>query len=100
MCGVPVIIEGETGVGKTALLHMVSILWNRSLQNFKKSLLRDLAQLLTDRLPENGEWVTIPTGAVLAMLLHSINSALPFVTFLLYSCDPLSSSFPDYCSLA
>ena len=27
-CGVPVIIEGETGVGKTALLKMMSILWN------------------------------------------------------------------------
>ena len=29
-CGVPVIIEGETGVGKTALLEMLSILWNQS----------------------------------------------------------------------
>ena len=28
--GVPVIIEGETGVGKTALLEMLSILWNTS----------------------------------------------------------------------
>ena len=31
MCGVPVIIEGETGVGKTALVEMLSILWNQSL---------------------------------------------------------------------
>ena len=30
-CGVPVIIEGETGVGKTALLEMLSKLWNQSL---------------------------------------------------------------------
>ena len=29
-CGIPVIIEGETGVGKTALLEMLSILWNQS----------------------------------------------------------------------
>ncbi len=30
-CGVPVIIEGETGVGKTALVKMLSKLWNQSL---------------------------------------------------------------------
>lgn len=30
-CGVPVIIEGETGVGKTALVDMLSELWNQSL---------------------------------------------------------------------
>lgn len=30
-CGVPVIIEGETGVGKTALVQMLSSLWNASL---------------------------------------------------------------------
>ncbi len=30
-CGVPVIIEGETGVGKTALVEMLSKLWNLSL---------------------------------------------------------------------
>lgn len=28
-CGIPVIIEGETGVGKTALVDMLSALWNR-----------------------------------------------------------------------
>ena len=31
MCGMPVIIEGETGVGKTALIEMLSKLWNESL---------------------------------------------------------------------
>ena len=30
-CGVPVIIEGETGVGKTALVEMLSKLWNYAL---------------------------------------------------------------------
>ena len=30
-CGIPVVIEGETGVGKTALLEMLSVLWNQSL---------------------------------------------------------------------
>ena len=31
MCGVPVIIEGETGVGKTALVEMMSNLWTHSM---------------------------------------------------------------------
>ena len=30
-CGEPVIIQGETGVGKTALVEMLSRLWNQSL---------------------------------------------------------------------
>ena len=29
-CGMPVIIEGETGVGKTALVEMLSKLWNEA----------------------------------------------------------------------
>lgn len=29
-CGMPVVIEGETGVGKTFLLEMLSSLWNYS----------------------------------------------------------------------
>ena len=31
MCGMPVIIQGETGVGKTFLLQMMSVLWNQQL---------------------------------------------------------------------
>lgn len=30
-CGMPVVLEGETGVGKTALVEMLSELWNQSL---------------------------------------------------------------------
>ena len=30
-CGMPVILEGETGVGKTALVEMLSDLWNQTL---------------------------------------------------------------------
>ena len=29
-CGMPVVIEGETGVGKTFLLELLSSLWNHS----------------------------------------------------------------------
>ena len=31
ICGLPVVIEGETGVGKTALIGMLSNLWNEAL---------------------------------------------------------------------
>lgn len=32
-CGVPAILEGETGVGKTALVRMLSELWNYAWQS-------------------------------------------------------------------
>ena len=36
-CGMPVIIEGETGVGKTFLLELLSSLWNDSwIRHFKR----------------------------------------------------------------
>ncbi len=38
-CGMPVIIEGETGVGKTALVEMLSKLWNQSVLMEWKRLL-------------------------------------------------------------
>lgn len=41
-CGVPVLIRGETGVGKTALLEMLSKLWNESLlKEWKKKKCED-----------------------------------------------------------
>ena len=46
-CGVPVIIEGETGVGKTALVEMLSRLWNYALLvqwKRQRSQLLDLIQ--------------------------------------------------------
>ena len=54
-CGVPVIIEGETGVGKTALVQMLSALWNHSLLiswNTKKGYIHDL---LTRRIGDLSE---------------------------------------------
>ena len=47
-CGIPVIIEGETGVGKTALVEMLSVLSSHS-------LLGDL-QLLQDRVVDLLKW--------------------------------------------
>ena len=46
-CGVPVIIEGETGVGKTALIKMLSKLWNESLLHEWKKQRRILIESLS-----------------------------------------------------
>ena len=47
-CGIPVIIEGETGVGKTALVEMLSILWNQSLLGDWRLLRDRVLTLLED----------------------------------------------------
>ena len=48
-CGMPVIIEGETGVGKTELLRMLSKLWNctyeTQLSSYKQKLEQTLSSL-------------------------------------------------------
>ena len=45
-CGIPVIIEGETGVGKTALVEMLSILWNDALLGDQEVLVKNIYTLL------------------------------------------------------
>ena len=51
-CGVPVIIKGETGVGKTALVNMLSHLWSHSLLHLwereKDSILDSIRRMLGD----------------------------------------------------
>ena len=54
-CGIPVIIEGETGVGKTALIQMLSQLWNHAwLEQWgvekSKLLLDDVEKILEGNL--------------------------------------------------
>ena len=51
MCGVPVIIEGETGVGKTALVRMLSHLWNESVSQSRRTAIGRLAEILRKRRP-------------------------------------------------
>ena len=55
-CGVPVIIRGETGVGKTALVNMLSLLWRQSLLHHwemeKKHILQILRDFLQDSHPD------------------------------------------------
>ena len=49
-CGEPVIIQGETGVGKTALIQMLSKLWNVSLDVELKRLKGRLLEFLKRKL--------------------------------------------------
>ena len=49
-CGEPVIIQGETGVGKTALVQMLSKLWNVSLDMELKRLKERLLEFLRSKL--------------------------------------------------
>ena len=49
-CGEPVIIQGETGVGKTALIQMLSKLWNSSLDMELKRLRERLLEFLQNKL--------------------------------------------------
>ena len=63
-CGVPVIIEGETGVGKTALVEMLSKLWNQSqlleLRRRKDHLfgtIKERVKLLSKENPEDEDIV-------------------------------------------
>ena len=46
--GIPVIIEGETGVGKTALLEMLSLLWNASLMDEHRKFLERFSDELRE----------------------------------------------------
>ena len=52
MCGVPVIIEGETGVGKTALVRMLSCLWNQSVIDHRRTAIGRLIDVFQKRRPD------------------------------------------------
>ena len=67
LCGIPVIIKGETGVGKTFLLETLSALWNHALltmlgderEGLKDNLRRDLNDYLLRKTDEKlGEDLT------------------------------------------
>lgn len=63
-CGIPVIIEGETGVGKTALLIMLSKLWNHALRK---------------------QW-KIEKGRLLQQLHEKSKGVHVFIAFIILSC--------------
>lgn len=53
-CGMPVIIVGETGVGKTALVDMLTALWNRpwldAWEYSKECITEKITELVTGKL--------------------------------------------------
>ena len=49
-CGIPVIINGETGVGKTFLLEMLSLLWNQPIVSAINQLKNTFQELLVQKL--------------------------------------------------
>lgn len=53
-CRVPVVIEGETGVGKTALIEMMSKLWNLAVVQRWSRERGELLELIRHRL--QGRW--------------------------------------------
>ena len=54
-CGIPVIINGETGVGKTFLLEMLSILWNQSMLSALDQERSSLMDILISKLQHMSE---------------------------------------------
>ena len=46
LCKVPVVIQGETGVGKTALIEMLSRLWNYELTERWKQIKHDILEFM------------------------------------------------------
>ena len=64
LCGVPVIIEGETGVGKTALVEMLSNLWNHSILNEIKIKKDRILDFMTKKLQKLAETDSIDMVSV------------------------------------
>eukprot|EP00731_Ephydatia_muelleri_P026853 Em0018g953a len=79
-CGVPVIIEGETGVGKTALVQMLSVLWNHSLLSSWSTEKGRIRDLLTRRIGDLSEDSCENYGAT-AKLLQAVYYAQLKSTF-------------------
>ena len=85
-CGVPVVIEGETGVGKTALVEMLSKLWNQSLLlKWKRQrgrlldFIREKLGTVTTNLPENYQVFWIVSSSPLLSSLSLLSRAPPLI---------------------
>ena len=66
-CGVPVIIEGETGVGKTALIEVLSKLWNSAIVQVFEKMKRDVIFYLERTLGELEVNENIEVGSLLIL---------------------------------
>uniref|UniRef100_A0A1X7UCD1 RING-type domain-containing protein n=1 Tax=Amphimedon queenslandica TaxID=400682 RepID=A0A1X7UCD1_AMPQE len=73
-CGMPVILEGETGVGKTFLLQMLSSLWNDSWKQQFLSLKNDMQNFLYELMTKVEKSVTI--GARASNLILTVKTDL------------------------
>ena len=62
-CGVPVIIEGETGVGKTALIEVLSKLWNCAIVQVFEKTKKDVIFYLQQALGELEVYENIEVGS-------------------------------------
>ena len=84
MCGMPVIIQGETGVGKTFLLQMMSALWNQQLVaelNLIRSRIVDMIRAhLNNFLLECscGESQSAAINSALDILSETTDKCIPF----------------------
>lgn len=64
-CNVPVIIEGETGVGKTALIEMLSKLWNiGQVRNYKHQVIDSIRKGIVNSWCARAGRVTIASCSV------------------------------------
>ena len=88
----PVIIEGETGVGKTALIEMLSKLWNHALLLKLKRQHGHLLDLMTKKLGDISTEVSDNYEVSIFQLFHSF-----LVFFLPKSFPPLPS---DMCAIS
>ena len=88
----PVIIEGETGVGKTALVEMLSKLWNHALLLKLKRQRGHLLDLMRKKLEDISTEVSDNYEVCLNSLIPSSFSSV----FFLPQCLPsfLPKSFP------
>ena len=75
-CGIPVIINGETGVGKTFLLEMLSILWNQSLLSALDQLRSSLMDILISKLQYMSD---IGVDGMESLILNSLEDWFRYV---------------------
>ena len=97
-CGVPVIIEGETGVGKTALVEMLSKLWNQSLLlewKRQRSRILDFFQRRLGDMPREGVTTNYEVGVVY-LFPTSITITITTTTTTITTTITLSPSPPHH----
>lgn len=78
-CGVPDIIEGETGVGKTALVEMLSKLWNQALLLQWKLQQSRLVDLFQEKLRRSDTFAGYQVSLHMHGMVATCNLGIPCV---------------------